>query len=109
MQDDIIDLTMDDISVNLTPTPPRTSPKASKENSALSESRQLHKGKGKGRATSEKRKDNTVNQGPSDAVIATWRKGDDDLEPSTKMLALINLLKKSDTSDDKTICYSQCG
>ncbi|KAG9217670.1 hypothetical protein CCMSSC00406_0003641 [Pleurotus cornucopiae] len=43
--------------------------------------------------------------GPSDEVIATWRKGDDDLEASTKMLAMIDLLKKS--SDDKTICYSQ--
>lgn len=44
--------------------------------------------------------------GPSDEVIATWRKGDDDLEASTKMLAMIDLLKKS--GDDKTICYSQC-
>ncbi|KAF7421162.1 hypothetical protein PC9H_011682 [Pleurotus ostreatus] len=43
--------------------------------------------------------------GPSDEVIATWRKGDDNLEASTKMLALVDLLKKS--GDDKTICYSQ--
>ncbi|KAG5219512.1 POC1 centriolar protein [Salix suchowensis] len=43
--------------------------------------------------------------GPSDEVIATWRKGDDDLEASTKMLAMIDLLKKS--GNDKTICYSQ--
>ncbi|KAG1873411.1 SNF2 family N-terminal domain-containing protein [Suillus tomentosus] len=44
---------------------------------------------------------------PSDALIAMWRKGDYDLEPSTKMLALINFLKSWDESGDKTICYSQ--
>jgi hypothetical protein len=48
------------------------------------------------------------NQGPSDALIANWRKGDEDLEPSTKMLALIELLQEWDESGDKTICYSQC-
>ena len=32
---------------------------------------------------------NSGNDGPSDAVIATWKRGDDDLEPSTKMLALM--------------------
>ena len=45
---------------------------------------------------------------PSDAVFATWRKGDDDLEPSTKMLGLIDLLNQWDCTGDKTICYSQC-
>jgi SNF2 family DNA or RNA helicase len=45
---------------------------------------------------------------PSRALIAMWRKGDYDLEPSTKMLALIDFLKSWDASGDKTICYSQC-
>jgi hypothetical protein len=45
---------------------------------------------------------------PSDAVFATWRKGDDDMEPSTKMLALIDLLHEWDSTGDKAICYSQC-
>lgn len=44
---------------------------------------------------------------PSRALIAMWRKGDYDLEPSTKMLALIDFLKSWDVSGDKTICYSQ--
>ncbi|KAG1740604.1 SNF2 family N-terminal domain-containing protein [Suillus lakei] len=44
---------------------------------------------------------------PSRALIAMWRKGDYDLEPSTKMLALIDFLKSWDASGDKTICYSQ--
>jgi SNF2 family DNA or RNA helicase len=54
--------------------------------------------KGKGRA----------NSGPSEAVMSTWKKGDDDMEPSTKMLALIGFLKDWEASGDKTICYSQC-
>lgn len=45
---------------------------------------------------------------PSDAVFATWRKGDDDMEPSTKMLGLIDLLHEWDSTGDKAICYSQC-
>lgn len=45
---------------------------------------------------------------PSAEVFATWRKGDDDLEPSTKMIGLISLLDKWDSTGDKTICYSQC-
>jgi hypothetical protein len=45
---------------------------------------------------------------PSDAVLATWRRGDDDVEPSTKMLALIEYLKEWESTGDKTICYSQC-
>lgn len=44
----------------------------------------------------------------SDALIATWRRGDDDLEPSAKMLALIDTLEESEATGDKTIVYSQC-
>jgi hypothetical protein len=46
--------------------------------------------------------------GPSEAVLATWKRGDEDLEPSAKMLALVGLLKEWDSCGDKTICYSQC-
>jgi SNF2 family DNA or RNA helicase len=45
---------------------------------------------------------------PSDATIARWRKGDFDLEPSVKMLALIKLLQEWNASGDKCICFSQC-
>jgi SNF2 family DNA or RNA helicase len=51
---------------------------------------------------------NSDRDGPSDAVLATWKRGDDDLEPSTKMLALLELLKEWDSCGDKTICFSQC-
>lgn len=57
---------------------------------------------------SPKGKGHAVNTAPSEAVIATWNRGDDDLEPSTKMLALLDYLKEWDVSGDKTICYSQC-
>ena len=59
------------------------------------------KGKGKTEASRSE-------GGPSDAVIATWKRGDDDLEPSTKMLALVEYLKEWDSTGDKIICYSQC-
>ncbi|PPQ94269.1 hypothetical protein CVT25_004926 [Psilocybe cyanescens] len=62
----------------------------------------LNKGKGKGRASSGK-----IDDGPSDAVVATWRRGDEDLEPSSKMVKLIEYLKEWEYSGDKTICYSQ--
>lgn len=58
--------------------------------------------KGKGRAS-------TSNEGgPSDAVFATWSRGDDDMEPSTKMNKMIELLKKWEAMGDKSIIYSQC-
>ena len=46
--------------------------------------------------------------GPSDAVLATWSRGGDDMEPSTKMNALLAYLKEWDASGDKVIVYSQC-
>jgi len=55
--------------------------------------------KGKGKAQ---------DAGPSEAVIATWAHRDDDLEPSSKMYALLGYLKEWDTTGDKVICYSQC-
>ena len=40
--------------------------------------------------------------------MATWRRGDDDLEPSAKMLAMIEQLQIAENAGDKTIVYSQC-
>ncbi|EEB94412.1 hypothetical protein MPER_06777 [Moniliophthora perniciosa FA553] len=42
-----------------------------------------------------------------EALFQIWAKGDDDLEPSTKMLKLIDYISKWETIGDKTICYSQ--
>ncbi|KAA1467021.1 hypothetical protein DENSPDRAFT_831976 [Dentipellis sp. KUC8613] len=50
---------------------------------------------------------NSASRQPNAATFAAWRRGDDDLEPSTKMLALIKALKEADTYGDKTIVYSQ--
>ncbi|KAG5651444.1 hypothetical protein H0H81_008625 [Sphagnurus paluster] len=64
--------------------------------------------KGKGKAQGRgKRARGDRHDGLSDAVIATWRRGDDELEPSTKMLALVDLLQEWESSGDKTIVYSQ--
>ncbi|KZT05039.1 uncharacterized protein LAESUDRAFT_656488 [Laetiporus sulphureus 93-53] len=43
----------------------------------------------------------------SDALIATWKRSDDNMEPSTKMLALIECLKEWEASGDKIIVFSQ--
>lgn len=77
-----------------------------------------HNDNGKGKSPLKYNEEKPASQGavkanledpgaPSPALIAMWRKGDYDLEPSTKMLALIDFLKSWDTSGDKTICYSQ--
>ncbi|KAJ7448480.1 P-loop containing nucleoside triphosphate hydrolase protein [Mycena galericulata] len=68
--------------------------------------------KGKGKAGSsrqvqaKKGDDDDVDM-PSAAVISNWGRGDDDLEPSSKMLAMLDMLKEWDSTGDKTICYSQ--
>ena len=66
------------------------------------------KSKPKGKASARGRKSNGDAQGPSRDMLDTWRRGDYDLEPSTKMLALIGLLKEAENAGDKTIVYSQC-
>lgn len=45
---------------------------------------------------------------PSEQTVATWRRGDDGMEPSAKMLALIEQLRIAENAGDKTIVYSQC-
>lgn len=61
------------------------------------------KDKGKGKSSNKKTADK-----PSAQLVATWNKGDDTMEPSTKMMALIELLKSWNATGDKCICYSQC-
>ncbi|KAH9985885.1 SNF2 family N-terminal domain-containing protein [Russula compacta] len=43
----------------------------------------------------------------SQRTVATWRQGDDDMEPSAKMLALLHQLRTAEDAGDKTIVYSQ--
>jgi len=45
---------------------------------------------------------------PSQQTMATWRQGDDDLELSAKMVALIEQLQIAEHAGDKTIVYSRC-
>lgn len=112
--DDLIDLTMDDLSTpmpfkalkiskNGSSSDLRTVDGAKRRSRESSSSPQRPQNTGRGNKKSSNGRD-----GPSDAVIAAWRRGDDDLEPSAKMLALIEYLKAWDASGDKTICYSQC-
>ncbi|KAI0041675.1 hypothetical protein FA95DRAFT_1501098 [Auriscalpium vulgare] len=54
-------------------------------------------GKGKARA----------GDAPNAEMVATWRVGDENLEPSAKMLELIKQLKDAENAGDKTIVYSQ--
>ena len=45
---------------------------------------------------------------PSQRTVATWRRSDDDMEPSAKMIALLEQLHIAQAASDKTIVYSQC-
>lgn len=45
---------------------------------------------------------------PSQRTVATWRRSDDDMEPSAKMIALVEQLHIAQAAGDKTIVYSQC-
>ncbi|KAL0952817.1 hypothetical protein HGRIS_007042 [Hohenbuehelia grisea] len=101
--DDILDLTMDDVSVNL----PVHSKAASGDSDVelLDDPPVSSPARDKSRSKRKARRGDDEEDGPSKAVLATWRKGDDDMEASTKMLALIEFLK--DAGDDKTIVYSQ--
>ncbi len=62
----------------------------------------------RGSSVLQNQKTSTYSGGPSAALINTWRRGDDNLEPSAKMLALVRYLKEWETTGDKTIVYSQC-
>lgn len=41
-------------------------------------------------------------------MVEIWKRANADLEPSTKMVALLRLLDSWDATGDKTICFSQC-
>lgn len=41
-------------------------------------------------------------------LVEIWKQANIDLEPSTKMVALLKFLKSWDATGDKTICFSQC-
>ncbi|KAG5644269.1 hypothetical protein DXG03_008754 [Asterophora parasitica] len=109
--DDMTDLTIDKIS--LSPHDVKmgslsdseiefVEPTSKKSKVSKSPSVSLNaKGKGVERGRDDDR------EGPSDAVLATWRRGDDDLEPSSKMLALVEMLQEWEATGDKTIVYSQ--
>ena len=47
-------------------------------------------------------------QEPSRDIFATWAHGGANVEPSAKMLALVEFLKEWESTGDKTICFSQC-
>lgn len=62
-------------------------------------------------SSSQKNKQSVSNKEsmkPSQRTVATWRRGDDDMEPSAKMLALVEQLQIAEHAGDKTIVYSQC-
>lgn len=75
---------------------------------SISQGKRRRSGDGKSLPGGNKGKGRANDNGPSDALFATWARGDDDMEPSTKMIAMINLLKEWEVSGDKTIIYSQC-
>jgi hypothetical protein len=113
LQDDVIDLTMGDVSDHLD----GSGVQLGRRNAVRSSKKHDDNGKGKAplrdneekSASQDAEKANLEDSGaPSRALISMWRKGDYDLEPSTKMLALIDFLKSWDAGGDKTICYSQC-
>jgi hypothetical protein len=49
-----------------------------------------------------------ANENSLEGALTTWERGDDDLEPSTKMLRMLELLREWHSAGDKTIVYSQC-
>ena len=78
------------------------------EDESISQGKRRRSGDGKSLPTGTKGKGHSHNEGPSDAVFETWSRGDDNMEPSTKMNAMIDLLKEWEATGDKTIIYSQC-
>ncbi|KAL1746595.1 P-loop containing nucleoside triphosphate hydrolase protein [Schizophyllum fasciatum] len=48
-----------------------------------------------------------VGKGDNQAMYERWARSDDDIEPSTKMLRMLELLREWDATGDKTIIYSQ--
>ncbi|KAI0725557.1 P-loop containing nucleoside triphosphate hydrolase protein [Fomitopsis betulina] len=61
----------------------------------------------RGRRHAQQAKAPKVEPGMSAEMFAHWRRGDDNLESSTKMVAMIEFLRVADAAGDKTIVYSQ--
>ncbi|KAH7882695.1 SNF2 family N-terminal domain-containing protein [Phlebopus sp. FC_14] len=105
--DDMLDLTLDSSELGSDESVTETPPQSSQRSSQPSRSQSVN-GKDKQMASANDDKDKDKEpSAPSGALIAMWRKGDYDLEPSSKMLALIDLLKEADAAGDKAICFSQ--
>ena len=118
-QNELVDLTMDDITAALPRANNASTSDSDIEFFGIAQSPVKAKISGRSRTSSPSLPGNgkrswdqgnkdSGHDGPSDAVLATWKRGDDDLEPSAKMLAMVELLKEWDSCGDKTICYSQC-
>ncbi|KAF5337985.1 hypothetical protein D9758_014335 [Tetrapyrgos nigripes] len=103
--DDILDLTLDDISVPLKTPMLGWSSKNSKKRKSPGSRGGIRKPKG--RPNVDKDGLDMGANGPSEAVIAAWSKGDEEMEPSAKMVQLIEYLKEWEDEGDKTIVYSQ--
>lgn len=58
--------------------------------------------------TGTKRRPVAANGELNAALVNIWRRGDNDMEPSAKMLAMIEYLREWEAAGDKSIVYSQC-
>lgn len=43
-----------------------------------------------------------------DKLVKIWKRGGNDMEPSTKMVKMLEYIKEAMDAGDKTIVYSQC-
>ncbi|KAG6868140.1 hypothetical protein C0993_007214, partial [Termitomyces sp. T159_Od127] len=109
--DDVVDLTIDQVTKPLKDTKMSSTSDSEIEIDPIDKKTPRDasvspNGKEKRKSTPKKR-ERDGKGGQLDAVIATWSRGDDGLEPSAKMIALIDLLQEWDATGDKTIVYSQ--
>ena len=107
-QDEITDLTLDQVSAPLKGEATDDDDDIEVVKVILSPRKKVN---GKAPVTKQKGKSDAKRvseDGPSAAVIKTWSRGDDEMEPSAKMVELIALLKEGEVAGDKTIVYSQC-
>ncbi|KAH7912078.1 SNF2 family N-terminal domain-containing protein [Hygrophoropsis aurantiaca] len=119
--DDVLDLTLEDISgpipldgsdmevsgASRVPSGSSIKPPKKDKGKRRAQSSESDTEDDEPRSQSQKSAGEKEPEAPSDELVAMWKKGDYDLEPSTKMMALMRLLKEWDSTGDKTICYSQ--
>ena len=107
-QDETMDLTLDQVSVPLGDEPVDADDNDD-DIEVVKVTLSPQKVNGKAPVTKQRdMKRKRSEDGPSAAVIKTWRRGDDEMEPSAKMVELVELLKGGEAAGDKTIVYSQC-